>query len=184
MEPDERSTIERALSGAPEDFEAVIRDYSRRVYAVAYGVLQDTAEAEDAAQETFLKAFRQRGRLRDPEKFPAWLFSIARHCACDALRKRRTAPAAEPPVESADDSQPAPGASLEQAELRQNIHTALAALPENHRVALTLRYLEGMDPRSIETAMGLSNGALRGILGRGLATLRKTLSGAQPFLRS
>ncbi len=56
-----------------------------------------------------------------------------------------------------------------------NVQTALAGLPEQHRTALTLRYLEGMDYLSIERAMGLSNGALRGILGRALATMRKTL---------
>ena len=56
--------------------------------------------------------------------------------------------------------------------------TALKTLPEHHRLAITLRYLEGMDHRAIEETMGLSNGALRGILGRGLETLRKTLTPA------
>ena len=53
------------------------------------------------------------------------------------------------------------------------LRRALGTLPEEHRTALTLRYLEGLDHRAIELAMGLSNGALRGILGRALGTLRR-----------
>lgn len=59
--------------------------------------------------------------------------------------------------------------------MQANVRTALAGLPEQHRTALTLRYLEGMDYLGIEQTMGLSNGALRGILGRALATMRRTL---------
>ena len=57
----------------------------------------------------------------------------------------------------------------------EQLHSALAALPELHRAALTLRYFEEMDYRSIENILGLTNGALRGILGRALATMRKQL---------
>jgi len=57
----------------------------------------------------------------------------------------------------------------------QQLHSALAALPELHRAALTLRYFEEMDYRTIENTLGLTNGALRGILGRALASMRKQL---------
>jgi RNA polymerase sigma factor (sigma-70 family) len=59
--------------------------------------------------------------------------------------------------------------------LDQQLHSALAALPELHRAALTLRYFEEMDYRTIENTLGLTNGALRGILGRALASMRKQL---------
>ncbi len=59
--------------------------------------------------------------------------------------------------------------------LDRQLHSALATLPELHRAALTLRYFEEMDYRSIENTLGLTNGALRGILGRALASLRKQL---------
>jgi RNA polymerase sigma factor (sigma-70 family) len=59
--------------------------------------------------------------------------------------------------------------------LDQHLHCALAALPELYRAALTLRYLQEMDYRSIENTLGLTNGALRGILGRALASMRKQL---------
>ncbi len=178
MNPDERETIQRALRGDDEAFEAVIRETSRKIYAVAFGILQDAAEAEDVTQETFLKAHRHRWRLRDPEKFPAWLFAVARHRSLDTLRRRRSRPLHAPHQDEEtrpDDAAQSPDSSLEDAERHDDIHRALASLPEHHRTALTLRYLEGVDPSSIEQTMGITNGALRGILGRALAAMRKSL---------
>ena len=77
--------------------------------------------------------------------------------------------------ETPDMQTPGPDEQMAGEAMQVNVHTALAGLPEQHRTALTLRYLEGMDYTGIEQTMGLTNGALRGILGRALATMRKTL---------
>src|ERR1700677_3382405 len=79
MDSAERIMVTAALAGDEEAFETVIRTYSRRVYVVAYSILQDPSEGEDIVQHTFLKAHGQRGKLRDPEKFPAWLLTVARN---------------------------------------------------------------------------------------------------------
>jgi RNA polymerase sigma-70 factor (ECF subfamily) len=173
MESAERIMVMAALAGDDEAFETVIRTYSRRVYVVAYAILQDVSEAEDIVQDTFLKAHHQRAKLRDPEKFPAWLLTVARNAARDRLRRRR--PQAEPEAfdTMADHAAVTPGSALEKEEHQAHLRRALATLPEEHRTALTLRYLEGLDYRAIESTMGLSNGALRGILGRALGTLRR-----------
>jgi len=165
--------VTAALAGDDEAFETVIRTYSRRVYVVAYAILQDPSEAEDIVQETFLKAHHQRAHLREPEKFPAWLLTVTRNAARDRLRRRK--PQAEPEAfdTMADHRAATPGSAMEQQEHQVHLRRALATLPEQHRTALTLRYLEGLDYRAIETTMGLSNGALRGILGRALGTLRR-----------
>jgi RNA polymerase sigma factor (sigma-70 family) len=65
--------------------------------------------------------------------------------------------------------------AIDSTGLDQQLHSALATLPELHRAALTLRYFEEMDYRTIENTLGLTNGALRGILGRALASMRKQL---------
>jgi RNA polymerase sigma-70 factor, ECF subfamily len=173
MESAERIMVMAALAGDDEAFETVIRTYSRRVYIVAYAILQDPSEAEDIVQEAFLKAHHQRSKLREPEKFPAWLLTVTRNGARDRLRRRR--PQADPGAFDtlADHSVATPGSALEKEEHQAHLRRALATLPEEHRTALTLRYLEGLDYRAIETTMGLSNGALRGILGRALGTLRR-----------
>jgi len=173
MDSAERAMIVTALAGDDEAFEKVIRTYSRKVYVVAYAILQDQAEAEDIVQDTFLKAHQAGHRLREPEKFPAWLLTVARNGSRDRLRRRRPQADAETFDSLADDRAITPGSALEQLETQAHLRRALGKLPEEHRTALTLRYLEGLDYRAIETTMGLSNGALRGILGRALGTLRR-----------
>src|SRR6266540_2595516 len=169
MDASEREQYRAAIHGDREAFEMIIRTHSRTLFAIAYGILQNREEAEDLVQDSLVKAWKTRWRVRDPEKFPAWLASIARHRAHDVFRKRRTVPLSERLIEPIE-PEPANTTALD-----QQLHSALAALPELHRAALTLRYFEEMDYRSIENILGLSNGALRGILGRGLASMRKQL---------
>ena len=169
MDPSEREQYQAAIQGDREAFEMIIRTHSRPLFAIAYGILQSREEAEDVVQDSLVKAWKTRWRVRDPEKFPAWLATIARHNARDVFRKRRTVPLPEHltgPIE--------PGPANTSA-LDHRLQSALAALPELHRAALTLRYFEEMDYRTIENTLGLTNGALRGILGRALASMRKEL---------
>jgi len=169
MDPSEREKYQAAIHGDREAFEMIIRTHSRTLFAIAYGVLQSREEAEDVVQDSLVKAWKTRWRVRDPEKFPAWLATIARHKAHDVFRKRRTVPLSEQVTEPIE-PEPANASALD-----QKLHSALAALPELHRAALTLRYFEEMDYRTIENSLGLTNGALRGILGRALTSMRKQL---------
>ena len=172
MEASERDQYQAAIKGDREAFEMIIRTHSRTLFAIAYGILQSREEAEDVVQDALIKAWKTRWRVRDPEKFPAWLATIARHRAHDIFRKRRTIPleghAPSCPTSSETD---VPHVD----KLDRQLHSALAELPELHRAALTLRYFEEMDYRTIENTLGLTNGALRGILGRALASMRKQL---------
>ena len=150
----------------------IIRTQSRALFAIAYGILQNRQEAEDAVQDALVKAWKSRWRVREPEKLPAWLCMIARHRARDGFRKRQPVPISEQVPEIAESP------ATDTTALDRELHSALAELPELHRSALTLRYFEEMDYRSIEKLLGISDGALRGILGRSLATLRKQLKPA------
>lgn len=169
IDANEREVYRAAIHGDREAFEMIIRTHSRVLFAVAYGILQNREEAEDTVQDALVKAWKSRWRVRDPEKFPAWLCMIARHRARDVFRRRRNIPLAEEVAEAIEEE------TADTTALDRQLHSALAALPELHRSALTLRYFEEMDYQSIEKSLGLSNGALRGILGRALATMRKQL---------
>ena len=175
MDLSEREQYRAAIHGDREAFEMIIRTHSRTLFAIAYGILQSREEAEDVVQDSLVKAWKTRWRVRDPEKFPAWLATVARHKAHDVFRKRRTVPLSEQLIEPIE-PEPANTSALD-----QRLHSALAALPELHRAALMLRYFEEMDYRTIENSLGLTNGALRGILGRALASMRKQL---RPVLAS
>jgi len=169
MDASEREQYQAAIHGDRQAFEMIIRTHSRTLFAIAYGILQNREEAEDVVQDSLVKAWKTRWRVRDPEKFPAWLFMIGRHRAHDALRKRR------PILFTHETSEAKEMGTSDTAAIDQQLHSALATLPELHRAALTLSYFEEMDYRSIENTLGLTNGALRGILGRALASLRKQL---------
>jgi RNA polymerase sigma-70 factor (ECF subfamily) len=177
MDANEREMYQAAIHGDREAFEMIIRTQSRALFAIAYGILQNREEAEDSVQEALVKAWKSRWRVRDPEKFPAWLCMVARHRARDVFRKRRTVSLlneATGSLASETNRNTNTGDEL----LDRQLHSALAALPELHRSALMLRYFEEMDYQSIEKLLGLTNGALRGILGRALATMRKRLKPA------
>ncbi|MFL6536620.1 MAG: RNA polymerase sigma factor [Chthoniobacterales bacterium] len=189
MDTADRQIYAAAIRGDREAFESVIRQMSRPLFAIAYGVLQNREETEDAVQDSFVKAWKSRWRVRDPEKFPAWLSTIARHRAHDISRRRRrhTDPLSfdARTDESAakldwlnESSSMADVSPVDEAERHAQVHSALARLPELHRSAVALRYLEQMDYATIEQTLGLTNGALRGILGRALGTLRKQLKPA------
>jgi RNA polymerase sigma-70 factor, ECF subfamily len=173
MDANEREIYRAAIHGDREAFEMIIRTHSRPLFAIAYGILQNREEAEDAVQDALVKAWKSRWRVRDPEKFRAWLSMIARHRARDVFRRRRPIP-----KEMEEPAPSGPRDSIEDAVLDQQLHSALESLPELHRAALSLRYFEEMDYATIENRLGLTNGSLRGILGRALASMRKQLKPA------
>ena len=175
MDSAEHAIYRAAIQGDREAFEMVIRSTSRNLFAIAYGILQNREEAEDVVQDTFVKAWKSRWRVRDSAKLPAWLSTIARHRARDLARKKRP----EPLPENLESSEVVEFESAGQtADLDGEVRSALAQLPELHRVALTLRYFEDLDYGTIEQTLGLTNGALRGILGRALGLMRKRLKPA------
>jgi RNA polymerase sigma-70 factor (ECF subfamily) len=173
MDASEQAIYRAAIQGDREAFEVVIRGSSRNLFAIAYGILQDRGEAEDVVQDTFVKAWKSRWRVRDSAKLPAWLATIARHRARDLARKKR--PEALPDDFESHEVAESAGQT---ADLEGEVRSALAQLPELHRVALTLRYFEDLDYETIEQTLGLTNGALRGILGRALGLMRKRLKPA------
>jgi RNA polymerase sigma-70 factor (ECF subfamily) len=176
MDTAEHAIYRAAIQGDREAFEAVIRSTSRNLFAIAYGILQSREEAEDVVQDTFVKAWKSRWRVRDSAKLPAWLGTIARHRARDLARKRR--PERLPENFESNEVVPFEGGAGQKADLDGEVRSALAQLPELHRAAVTLRYFEELDYGTIEQTLGLTNGALRGILGRALGLMRKRLKPA------
>ncbi|MEY2585566.1 MAG: polymerase sigma-70 factor, subfamily [Verrucomicrobiota bacterium] len=177
MDLAEHAIYRAAIHGDREAFEIVIRSTSRNLFAIAYGILQNREEAEDVVQDTFVKAWKSRWRVRDSAKLPAWLGTIARHRARDLARKRK--PESLPENFESNEMVELEGAATgKRVDLDGEVRSALAQLPELHRAAVTLRYFEELDYGTIEETLGLTNGALRGILGRALGLMRKRLKPA------
>ncbi|MBA4064040.1 MAG: RNA polymerase [Isosphaera sp.] len=170
----------RARSGDRGAFEELVRRTARLVYARLYLDTGRADRAEDLVQETFLRAFRSVGGLADPAGFRPWLLAVARTVLLDdarrAARRKRLAPVpAEVPVSALVDGGPGPDEDAEREELRERVLAVLRSLPEEYRLPLTLRYLGGVETDDIGSQLGLTNGAVRGRLHRGLKLLRDRL---------
>lgn len=163
-------------------FETLVRRTGRLVYCRLLLDCGDRHLADDLSQETFLVAWRSIRQVAEPSGFRRWLLSVARSVLLDArrhgARRKRSASRSGPLDRQADDladPQADPSAAAERDEARQRVLAVLRALPAEYRDPLALRYLAGADYQTIGRQLGLSNGALRGLLARGMARLRAAM---------
>ena len=182
----EAPVIASILAGETGLFHDLIRPYERTVYTMVLSVLQNEADAEDAAQEAFLKAFRNLNKFRAESKFGTWLISIALNEARSRLRARKAdgavtldaAPGEEGPVSPAllRDWREVPLETLERQEVRIILQQAVMTLPEIYREIFLLRDVEELSVRESATTLGISEAAVKVRLHRAHMMLQKTLA--------
>ncbi|HUS69008.1 MAG TPA: RNA polymerase sigma factor, partial [Kofleriaceae bacterium] len=165
--------IERCRAGDREAFGRLVERHQGLVFGVALAATGDTARAEDVAQEAFVVAWRELGKLREVEKFPAWVAGIARNLARTqkrswARRQREVERAA--PAPEADEKTPFDEVATR--EDRALLEEALAAVPSAHREALVLYYLEGESIAEVSRRLGISEALMKQRLSRGRRALR------------
>src|SRR5436190_12641199 len=170
-EPDE-ALVADAQRGNRTALEELVRRTSRLVYARLYLETGDAHQAEDLTQETYLQAVRSLKSLQKPGQFRSWLLTIADHVLIDAVRSRHRQKRAEPPRAPAEMLNQVPSTGVnpadaaQAAEERNNVLALLRSLPDDYRLPLMLRYFGGADYETMEVQLGLTNGALRGMLHR------------------
>lgn len=174
---DDAALLARLRAGDGPAFETLVMSYQHRVFGVALRMLGSRAEAEEIAQETFLRAHRALGEFRGEARLGTWLYAIASRLCLNRLASapRRHEQSDEAAVlrhaaESAD-----AGAVLEQRELAAALHDAIAALPEERRIVVVLRDLEGLDYEEIAEVLGLPLNTVRTRLHRARLDLKAKL---------
>jgi RNA polymerase sigma-70 factor (ECF subfamily) len=171
--------IRLAQSGHRPAFEMLVQRTSRLVWAHLQLQTGDRSLTEDLVQETYLRAWRAMSTLQSVETFRPWLLSIADRIRIDehrhATRRKRGSPTSLDDEPAAADGGPSPPQAAEQTEQRERALVALRELPEQYRMALSLRYLGGADYEEMSRQLALTNGSLRGLLHRGLEMLREKL---------
>ncbi len=184
-DPDQ-ALVADAVAGGRDAFEALVRRHQTRIVNYAMAIVKDPADAEDVAQETFIRAYRSLARFRGDSSFKTWLYTIATNAARTGLERRGRRGRVEDgslddeagPLVAAD--VPAGDADAETALVRREaIDRALAALPADLRVAVVLRDVEGLDYKEIAAATGAPIGTVESRIFRARRRLRPLL---QPLM--
>lgn len=176
---DERELIAAAQRGSERAFEQLVRANEKKVYTLCLRMCGNPADAEEAAQEAFLAAWRGLPSFRGESAFSTWLHRLAGNACIDLLRRNRRARgelslddelAAEPVDEHAS-----PQRELERREQREAVQRGLAALHDEHRTVLVLREVEQLSYAEIAEVTGLEAGTVKSRISRARAQLRKYL---------
>lgn len=174
MNPQEPLWIARARQGDAEAFVCLIEHYQQAVYNLCYRMLGGEADAEDAAQETFLRAYRNLARYDPRRPFATWLLSIAAHHCIDRLRRQRFSflsldDDSDPdstPLQIPDPAQEDPQRIAEQREQTLQVQRLLLCLSPLDRAIVILRYWHELAEAEIALTLGLSVSAVKSRLHR------------------
>lgn len=176
MSYSESELIVRAQRGDERAFEELVRAHQRYVFNLAYRVLGDYNEAEDVAQEAFVRAWRGLPGFRGEARFTTWLYRIVSNlCVNRVPRLRRDLEQTEPLHETMASPDPTPADLFDGEERRAFLHGQLGRLPEKYRLVLTLRYLHGFSYAEIADVLQLPLGTVKTHLYRGRQTLAARL---------
>jgi len=175
MQATDAELVQLTRTGDRGAFGELVRRYQRLIYGLAYHQVGNFADAQDIAQEAFVKAFRCLDQLEQPERFAAWLKTVtANECKMWLRRRRQTVPLEEAELLPSYASLAAERSRRRerQAEVRQ----AVDSLPEKSRLVVTLHYLSSLSCREIGEALGISANAVTQHLYRARQQLKETLT--------
>ncbi len=172
----ELRSIEAVKSGRGEAYDYLVAKYSKRVVSIAWGLVRNAHDAEDLAQEAFVKAYETIGRFKTGEPFGPWIFRIVTNLSLDVLKHRRR-------VRQEELSEAEPAARRDSADLPARSHeigsridTAIQSLPEMQRIVARLHLVEQFEHAEIARMIGLSEGTVRSHLSLARAKLKQRLS--------
>ncbi|MEA3350966.1 MAG: sigma-70 family RNA polymerase sigma factor [Chloroflexota bacterium] len=175
MKDNEATWLTQARSGDDEAFAKIVTDYQKRVFSLCYRMLGNYNDAEDAAQESFLRAYKYLSRYDPNRSFATWLLSIASHHCIDRLRKKRL------PIFSMDNEKhdwwkpPDPGlnpeADLVKRQKQERVQMMLDVLKPKDRAAVILHYWKGYSYEEISETLSLSESAIKSRLYRARRSL-------------
>jgi RNA polymerase sigma-70 factor (ECF subfamily) len=184
-EPDDRELVRETLRGNEAAFGRLVARYAAPITNLAHRVVRDRDEAEDVAQETFIKAHGALGRFDPTFPFRVWLFRIAYNAAIDHVRRRRSGSVSidmprriggeEVEWELVDRGSPSPEDRLLAGDRRAILERAIAELPPALRAAIVLRHVEDLSYEEIASTLGVPLGTVKIRIHRGREALARIL---------
>ena len=171
MREDEREAVEACQRGEREAFDRLVERFQRDVYRLCYRYVNNHEDANDVAQEVFLKAYRAIRRFRGDSSFSTWLYRIAVN-TCLNFRSARK-PQTEELPEALADPRPGVTASLESDEQARRVRDAVRRLPEKQRATLILKVYHDLTHEEVARILGSTVGTVKANLFHALGNLRK-----------
>ncbi len=172
--------VARVGSGDSAACRSLMDAHLGRIHGFAWRMLGDAGDAEDVAQEAFLRLWRQAGKWRAEARVGTWLHRVAHNLCIDRLRKRRGDSGDEPP--DLPDPAPGPAAEHQRVQVARGVEAALARLPERQRAAIALVHYQELGNIEAADIMGISVEAMESLLSRGRRALREALAGMRDDL--
>lgn len=168
--------ISRARGGDREAFGELVEQYRDNVYRLAYRMCGNAYDADEAAQEAFVAAWRALPNFRGDAKFSTWLYRLTTNAAIDVMRreKRHQTVGDGEMIDLADDAD-SPQETVERTEQQEAVQKALATLSEEYREVLLLRYMEELDYAEIAEVLQLPSGTVKSRINRAKAALKAAL---------
>lgn len=184
MEAIVKKRIKQAKKGDQNAFGEIVEIYKNKVFQLCYRMLGNRHEAEDVAQEAFIRAFINLNTFKQELKFSTWLFRIATNLCIDRIRKKKPDYYLDAEVSGTEgltmysqlaSNEPLPEAELESLELQETIQKEILKLPEKYRTAIVLKYIEELSLNEISEILDLPLGTVKTRIHRGREALRQQL---------
>jgi RNA polymerase sigma-70 factor (ECF subfamily) len=184
VDSEEQALLERIRNGDETGFELLVKEHTGKIIGLAWRLVGNREEAEDLAQEAFLRLHRSLPNFRGESRIGTWLYRTTTRLAIDYLRRERIkrklfffrqSNEAPDPVELASDSRRNPGRQFQSQEAMQALHKSLNKLSTRQQVVFTLRHYEGLPLKEIAKHLGLETGTVKAHLHRAVTQLRKDL---------
>jgi len=181
--------IRKCREGDERAYRELVDRYRRPVYSMALRMLRREEDAEDVAQETFIRVFRALDRYDPARPFAAWLFTIAARLSIDHLRRRRHSPISlfqrdpgtleERTIEVVDPG-PGPDELTSRGEEERHAQELIDSLPYHYKIVVMLRHQQDLSYEEIAEALRLPLGTVKARIHRARALLRRQLEGGTP----
>ncbi|HBY96716.1 MAG: sigma-70 family RNA polymerase sigma factor [Ardenticatenaceae bacterium] len=184
-EQQERAWVEAALRGNTDAFAQLVAAYADPVYNLCYRMLGDPAEAEDAAQETFIRVYSRLDTYDSSRKLVSWVLSIASHHCIDRIRRRRLQTVSVddlPPWEPLVGDQPGPERRYLDREREARVQALLHFLPPHYRLPVVLHYWHDLSYQEIAETMDTTVSAVKSRLHRARLMLVEAMNQQAPDL--
>lgn len=168
-----------AVNGRAEAFQILVERYQKQVFSLAYRLCGDYDEAQDMAQEAFIRIYQELPRFDVTRRFFPWMYRVAHNvCVNQLARRPREGTPLDETFDLSDERSPQarPEQAFAQAEQARAVREAIASLPEGYRLPLVLKYLEGLSYQQISQQLALPVSTIETRLFRGRNMLKKLLA--------